>query len=153
MGAYKLSSSKFSSRTQFNSILAGNNRFLIPKATGGTISYDGAYVVHTFLSSGTFTSDATLTSVDYLVVAGAGGGGGGNGGGGGGAGGFKTGASFTIAASTAHTVTIGAGGAAQTDGNNSVFSTITSLITSLIIELPDGVSPYFNKENPLLKVS
>ena len=69
------------------------------------------------------------SSVDYLVVAGGGGGGrasSGNsyGGGGGGAGGFRTAASFGIGAS--FTVTIGAGGASGTVGNDSVFSTITS---------------------------
>ena len=42
-------------------------------ATGGTITIDGNYKVHTFTSSGTFTPSITGT-VDYLVVAGGGGG-------------------------------------------------------------------------------
>lgn len=50
-------------------------------ATGGTITTDGDYKVHTFNSSGTFTpipgSDSTNGSVvEYLVIAGGGGAGG-----------------------------------------------------------------------------
>jgi hypothetical protein len=69
-------------------------------------------------------------SVDYVVVAG--GGGGGNGaigadnGGGGGAGGMRYATNFSITQGSAITVTVGAGGAGQTSGNNSVFGTITS---------------------------
>lgn len=65
-------------------------------------------------------------SVQYLTVAGGGGGGSGNGGGGGGAGGVLTG-SLTLQLNTQYTVTIGAGGAAVTSGNNSVFSSVTAL--------------------------
>jgi hypothetical protein len=43
-------------------------------ATGGTITTSGAYTIHTFTSSGTFTPNST-GSVDYLVVAGGGSGG------------------------------------------------------------------------------
>ena len=57
-------------------------------ATGGTITRSGAFTIHVFNSSGTFTpvSPSTLT-VEYLVVAG---GGGGSSGGGGGAGGYRS---------------------------------------------------------------
>lgn len=65
-------------------------------ATGGTITTDGDFKVHTFLSSGTFTPTignalSGADTVDYLVIAGGGAGGSsypGNqtGGGGGGAG-------------------------------------------------------------------
>ena len=99
-----------------------------PKATGGSIiQTDGTYWYHAFLSSGTFTP-ATALSCDVLVVAG----GGGGHHAGGGAGGYRstTGLSLTTSATT---VTIGAGGAGAdwvsgtvTNGNNSVFSTITS---------------------------
>ena len=107
------------------------------KATGGTITADNNYIYHTFLSSGTFTPTQSITC-DYLVVAGAGGGGGPgvSGGGGGGAGGVRCtvgatggGGSLESALSltaTAYTVTVGAGGAADTIGNNSVFGSITS---------------------------
>ena len=102
-------------------------------ATGGdTITTAGDYTVHTFTSSGTFTPNKN-GSVEYLVVAG----GGGLGratyyGGGGGAGGFRTATGFACSASSALTVTIGAGGVASgtvsgTSGGNSVFSTITSV--------------------------
>jgi len=108
-------------------------------ATGGTITISGAYTIHTFTSSGTFTP-STIGVVDYLVVAGGGGGGGAasgnaNAGGGAGAGGFRTATGFSVAP-TGLTVTIGAGGAggAQADGSsgngskggNSVFSSITA---------------------------
>lgn len=83
-------------------------------------------------------------SVQYVVVAG--GGGGGNGqqsaydGSGGGAGGYRSsvtgemsggGASaespITVIPGTSYTVTVGAGGGAQTNGSNSVFGSITSV--------------------------
>jgi hypothetical protein len=109
------------------------------KATGGIISSDSQYYYHTFLSSGTFTPNQSLTC-DYLVVAG-GGGGGSNDGGGGGAGGLRStvgatggGGSLESALSLtaqAYAVTVGGGGAGGfetrgSSGNNSVFSTITS---------------------------
>ena len=112
--------------------------------TGGTITTDGSYKVHTFLSSGTFTSTtgnvaSVGTIVDYLVIAGGGGAGGSSNAGyygsGGGAGGYLTDTGFSIS-SQAYTITVGggaAGGAAQgghgdqgTRGGDSVFSTITS---------------------------
>lgn len=65
-------------------------------------------------------------TVEYLTVAGGGGGGSGNGGGGGGAGGMLTG-SVSLYSLTQYTVTIGAGGAAVTSGNNSVFSDVIAL--------------------------
>ena len=75
-------------------------------ATGGTITTDGEYKVHTFNSSGTFTVLTVGTdndTVEYLVIAGGGGGGIGDtvnshAAGGGGAGGYRTG--------TGHTVTV-----------------------------------------------
>ena len=41
--------------------------------TGGTITTDGSYSVHTFTSSGTFTAPSGITA-EVLVVAGGGGG-------------------------------------------------------------------------------
>jgi len=120
-----------------------------PYATGGdSIVFDGTYWIHTFTSSGTFTPKKNL-SCDYLVVAGGGGGGLSDygstwAGGGGGAGGLRSTVTATggggslesalsLTANTGYTVTIGAGGAGSTsfnnkgsNGNNSVFSTITS---------------------------
>jgi hypothetical protein len=118
-----------------------------PKATGGTIYEDATYWYHAFGSSGTFTPSQSLTA-DYLVVAG-GGGGGSTYGGGGGAGGLRctvtaTGGggsletALSLSSGVGYTVTIGAGGsgavggynpttAVGTPGNNSVFSSITSL--------------------------
>jgi hypothetical protein len=112
------------------------------KATGGTITYGVEHTYHVFTSSGTFTPTQALTC-DYLVIAGGGSGGYGAGGGGG-AGGYRStvtatgggGALESPLSLTAqgYTVTIGAGGASQTNndqpgnaGSNSVFSTITSI--------------------------
>ena len=99
-------------------------------ATGGTITTDGDYKIHTFTSSGGFNvitlGDALVT---YLVAAGGGSGGtaansNNRSGGGGGAGGYITG-SATPSLGT-NTVTVGAGGAASVGyyttgnaGNNS----------------------------------
>ena len=100
-------------------------------ATGGTITTDGDYKVHTFNSSATFTVTTLgdIATVSYLVVAG-GGAGGGTGGGGGGAGGYKTATGFSVSA-TAYSITVGGGGAGSSStqggsGGNSVFSSITS---------------------------
>ena len=85
-------------------------------ATGGTITTYGAYKIHSFLSSGTWTPPGTGT-VDVLIVAGGGGGGAGRGGGGG-AGGmlYRTGLSVTA---QAYTITVGNGGAGATDNSTS----------------------------------
>jgi hypothetical protein len=114
-------------------------------ATGGTITCDGDFKIHTFTGPGTFTVSSLgnpqggPNSIDYLVVAG--GGSSGNGAssspsGGGGAGGYRT--SFPSPAGTTpvtvqgYPITVGAGGAAGPSiapGNNgspSIFSTITS---------------------------
>ena len=61
-------------------------------ATGGTITTNGSYLIHTFTSDGTFTVSGGSLVCDVLVVAGGGGGGssqaGTGGAGGGGAGGL-----------------------------------------------------------------
>ncbi len=93
-------------------------------STQGWVTYSG------------YTGTPSITpqpyNVRYLVIAG-GGGGGNSGGGGGGAGGYRTATGFSVTPGTTYTVTVGAGGAAsgfntnnQTNGSDSVFSTITS---------------------------
>ena len=82
------------------------------KATGGLKSYYDGKTIHTFTSSGTFSTTAnwTATDVEYLVVGG-GGGGGSNLGGGGGAGGLLTNTNHPIGTHPVTvTVQIGAGG-------------------------------------------
>jgi hypothetical protein len=99
-----------------------------PYATGGTVTSNGQYYIHTFTSDGTFTPSQTL-SCEYLVIAG-GASGGTNNGAGAGAGGYRTGTLSVT--SGAKTVTVGGGGAAKAtngqgnDGSNSVFDSITS---------------------------
>jgi len=134
--------------TQDDSSAISGSTFI--SATGGTITEDGNFKVHTFTGPGTFTvcsvgSGPTGDKVDYVVVAG-GGGSGYDGGGGGGAGGYREGltpGSYTASplATTALTVTatgfpitVGAGGpvgspssgAPGVQGSNSIFSSITS---------------------------
>jgi autotransporter-associated beta strand protein len=102
-------------------------------ATGGAITYSGAYIIHTFTNSGTFSVSSGGT-VEYLIVGGGGGGlgsdDGGEGGGGGGAGGVVYGSGTRTPGS--YTVTVGAGGAGgiiendATRGSNSVFGTLTA---------------------------
>ena len=121
---------------------------VLTTATGGTVTTNGDFKVHTFNSSGTFEITQAGTGpykdIDYLVVAGGAGGGGTGGGGGGGAGGYRTAASTysgparagsSLTASVASfPITVGAGGGAGTNitganstpGNDSIFSTITS---------------------------
>ncbi len=116
----------------------GTNGFYLSFAGGGIMSAtggnstatDGSYKAASFTADGTFTPSAD-GFVEYLVIAG-GGGGGSNYGGGGGAGGYRTGY-LQVTASTAYSITVGAGGAggagssnSGADGNNSIFSTITS---------------------------
>tara|TARA_R100001591_G_scaffold7975_2_gene14617 strand:- start:796 stop:2103 length:1308 start_codon:yes stop_codon:yes gene_type:complete len=108
-------------------------------ASGGTISTDGNFKVHTFTGPGTFTVDSVSSStannnVSYVVVAGGGGAGGDNGGGGG-AGGFREfksptagcysaspldgnpgGTSITVTAAS-FPITVGGGGGGGPGGN------------------------------------
>jgi hypothetical protein len=104
-------------------------------AAGGTITTVGDYKIHTFTSSGTFAiTDAPAGStIDVLVVAGGGSGGLAAIGGGGGGGGVVEQLGRSVTAGS-YTVTVGAGGAAQTtvdargnSGSNSVFDTITAV--------------------------
>ena len=124
---------------------------LFTTATGGTITTCGDYKIHTFTGPGTFCvstvgNGPTVPTggpavVDYLVIAG----GSGANLGGGGAGGFReshsvpvsgcytasplaTPTGITVSATT-YPVTVGAGGSAgpsQSNGSDSIFSTITS---------------------------
>lgn len=83
---------------------------LAPFATGGdSVTTDGTYWYHAFLSSGQFIPTKALTC-DALVVAGGGGGGTGAGAGGG-AGGLLTFTSQSFLANTSYNAIVGAGGA------------------------------------------
>ena len=104
-------------------------------ATGGTITTDGDYKVHTFNSSGTFQVISGSGTVASLVVAGGGGAGGDTGtgsAGGGGAGGltYTTPGATYIAGS--YTVTVGGGGnggngGSGANGGSSVFDVVTTV--------------------------
>ena len=91
------------------------------KASGGLIAYTPTHVIHTFLSPGTFTSDAGFSeTVEYVCLAGGGQGGGAGSdkkvGGGGGAGGYRTGTTpFTTPTATGMAVVVGSGGKGTDD--------------------------------------
>ena len=105
-------------------------------ATGGNQSAPGSalepgngYAYHMFTSPGSFVVTSGVDgSIDYLIV---GGGGGGKSvdasyaGGGGGAGGFREFMAQAITAGT-YAVTVGSGGALNTDGSPSTFNSETS---------------------------
>jgi hypothetical protein len=133
------------------------NEFIV--ATGGTITTSGNDKIHTFTGPGTFTVSAIAACaanniMSHVVVAG-GAGGGADHGGGGGAGGYRevknpvtpytaspldgypSAPNRVTVTATAFPITVGAGGAAQTntrctspsqgnDGSVSTFSTVTS---------------------------
>ena len=106
-----------------------------PTASGGTITTDGDYKIHTFTADANYINDTPQT-VDYLLVAGGAGGGGThtsilNGAGGGGAGGFRYLTSNSMAAGT-FAVVIGQGGAAgpatsDTQGSDGTATTFNSV--------------------------
>jgi len=100
---------------------AGTSTFS-SSAIGGVITYSAGYTIHTFNSSGTFSVTGNLP-IQSLVVAG--GGSGINNGGGGGGGGvvYKT---SDVLLSGNYPITVGNGGAAGSNGQNSTFNGITA---------------------------
>ena len=116
----------------------GTNKTVQATPSGGnSITTSGDYRIHTFTSSGTFsTPSGWSSSYDYVVVAGGGSGGnnkqgGYENGGGGGAGGMLTGSS-SLAASTNYSISIGGGGArpggdGQTRGGNTTAFGLTAI--------------------------
>lgn len=96
------------------------------KATGGTITTSGAYTIHTFTASGTFTTLVDNLIVDYLIVGG--GGGGFIGAGGGGEVSYVT--AYDMGSASANSVTVGNGGdyanlypAQEVPGGSTIFVT------------------------------
>src|SRR6185295_20318356 len=93
------------------------------RGSGGTITEINVggtfYEVHSYTTTGssTFTPPSGATNVEYLVVAGGGGGGRSvdRTGGGGGAGGVLSGSTFAVTVQS-YPVTVGGGGAANTNG-------------------------------------
>lgn len=100
----------------------------VPKLNGGTVTFVGDDVVHTFTTSGTLTPVSAAVTVRALVVAGGGAGAQATDrtGGGGGGGGVLQSSSLSISA--AETVTVGAGGTAEGNGQN---SSIGSLLVAI----------------------
>lgn len=98
-------------------------------ATGGTITMNANYRIHTFTNNGTFAVSNGSLNCDVLIVAGGGGGGGNSGGGGGGGGVIIT--NIIVSAGSTN-VTVGNGGVGGTpnskgtNGTNSVFGSLVA---------------------------
>lgn len=97
-----------------------------PNSGSCTYKKAGNYKVHIFTSSGTFVAGTKASHVEVLVVGGGGGGSTNNPGGGGGGGAVVYSPYYNVNASQTITVTVGNGGAANTNGAASVFGTITA---------------------------
>lgn len=103
------------------------------KGTGGTVTQDGDYTIHTFTSDGSFDLISVGSyGIDVLVVAGGGAGGGGRGGGGGGGGVLYYTRSNQIPVGT-YAITIGSGGTsvtsnARSNGSNTTFGSLLTAV-------------------------
>jgi hypothetical protein len=116
------------------SLTSGLTRLPPIVATGGTITFSGAFKIHTFTTVGStnFTVSQVLPSgfsIEVLVVGG-GGGGGGDVGGGGGAGGYQLLTNYLVSQGS-YPITIGIGGTGVTSetgssGGSSSFANITA---------------------------
>jgi hypothetical protein len=99
-------------------------------ATGGLVTYSGAYTIHTFTSTSQFIVSGAINA-EVLVVAGGGGGGliDSNRAGAGGAGGLINISSFSFTNGT-YGITIGAGGAPANRGANTVLTGNSRTLTA-----------------------
>ena len=122
------------STTIANSFLRGNHRSRNLQnnanginATGGTITFDCNYIIHTFTSNGVFSMPRTGV-VEVLVVGGGAGGGSVLVGGGGGAGQYIYNENFSLSVGD-YNVVIGSGGASGNgnNGGNTTFSSYTAV--------------------------
>lgn len=102
-------------------------------ATGGTVTYNGDYVIHTFKSSGTFELVAPGSIKANILVVGGGGSGGYDGAGGGGAGAVVYQSNYTLTAGS-YNVVVGSGGSA---------TTITGAVTGLAAQGNPGAPSNF----------
>jgi hypothetical protein len=97
---------------------------------GGIVTFVGGNWIHTFTTSGILVPVSTFTA-SYLIISGGGGGSaGGNYGGGGGASAFSTGSSLTLDTASNYLISIGAGGASNTNGSVSSISIVTTATTA-----------------------
>ena len=88
-------------------------------STGGTITTSGAYRIHSFTTTGTSTFRPSFSGSVEVLIVGGGGGGGSSLGGGGGGGGVIWMPSVNVSADTSYSIVVGAGGAYETNGQNS----------------------------------
>jgi hypothetical protein len=124
---------QYSTFSLYGLAAVGTTPVIAPKASGGNIDNDGTYWYHTFLTTGAFVPNQSL-SCDVLVVAG----GGGASRGGGGAGGVAYYATQSLT-TTSYTCTIGAGGAGSTDSEGSNAAKGTSGVNSSFTGLTAAV--------------
>lgn len=118
--------------TSLNSLYLGTDKIndvvdylTFMSASGGTITTDGSFRTHTFTTNDTFTVHREGQAEVFLVGGGGGGGGGTTifSGGGGGAGGVVLVPGLYVE-SGSYSITVGDGGAPQTNGQSSLFADI-----------------------------
>ena len=93
--------------------------FTVLQGTGGTITTNGGYIIHSFTSVGTSTFIPASTGNVEVLIVGGGGGGGGRLGGGGGGGGVVYIPSVAVLGGTSYSIVVGDGGNALNNGQNS----------------------------------
>lgn len=111
------------------------------RGTGGTITTNGNYIVHTFNTNGTFVAPPGVTSVEVMAVGGGGGGGAGstNGyGGGGGAGLVIERTSIGVTPGNNITVTVGGGGLGGTAGGRGAAGNPSTFVANTTVTAPGG---------------
>lgn len=128
----------FYTGTTYNGTMSNqNNNFFLGRTNGYNEYLSGNFSAFRMYNRALTESEISLNYestakkysslvVQSLVVAG-GGGGQSSRSGGGGAGGLLTGVTSSLSLNTNYTVTVGAGGTNTTNGNNSVFNTLTSI--------------------------
>ena len=115
-------------RAQDNTGVVGSVFYNLNNLQNQTAIDDQA-TVQSFTATGTttWTAPADVASVEVLVVAGGGGGSENTAGGGGGGGGVIYNSSYLVTPGVTYTVTVGAGGATTSNGQNSNFANIISI--------------------------
>lgn len=110
----------------------GSNKYMIATSDAEEIYMDGDFMVHKFLTSGTWKlhslgTDSTFgDKIEYLIIGG-GGGGGTHYAGGGGAGGYRANNAYDQAVTVQdYTITVGAGGAQRTSNSHGIDGSATT---------------------------
>jgi hypothetical protein len=116
-GSYEGSSSALS--LDGLTLASGSITGMYRSGTGGFITNNGSYTIHSFTTVGTFTFTPTFNGTVEVLIVGGGGGGGRNLGGGGGGGGVIYIPAVSVTAGSGYSIEVGDGGPSGTDGQPS----------------------------------